>query len=88
MRIPKVGLALGAGGARGLAHLGVIRALRRHEIPVDMIAGSSIGAVVGAMYSATIDIEWVEQRFRKMLTSSQFAESGINSVQGRMPDKK
>ncbi len=85
MRIPKVGLALGAGGARGLTHLGVIRALCRHDIPVDMIAGSSIGAVVGAMYSATLDIDWVEQRFRKMLPSEQFAESGINSVQARMP---
>ena len=88
MKFPKVGLALGAGGARGLAHLGVIRALRRHEIPVDMIAGSSIGAVVGAMYSANLDIDWVEQRFREMLTSPQFAESGIDSVQARVPDKK
>ncbi len=88
MRIPKVGLALGAGGARGLTHLGVIRALRRHDIPVDLIAGSSMGAVVGAMYSATLDIEWVEQRFRKMLPSEQFAESGINSVQAQAPDDK
>ncbi len=85
MRVPKVGLALGAGGARGLTHLGVIRALHRHGIPLDMIAGSSIGAVVGAMYSATLDIEWVEQRFRKMLPSEEFAESGINLVQAQAP---
>ncbi len=85
MRIPKVGLALGAGGARGLTHLGVIRALRRYDIPVDLIAGSSMGAVVGAMYCATLDIEWVEQRFREMLPSEEFAESGINLVQTWAP---
>lgn len=85
MTVPKVGLALGAGGARGLTHLGVIRALHRHDIPMDVIAGSSMGAVVGAMYSATLDIDWVEQRFREMLPSEQFAESGIKTVQVQAP---
>ncbi|MEN9231745.1 MAG: patatin family protein [Thermostichus sp. DG02_5_bins_236] len=48
----KLGLALGSGGARGWAHIGVIRALERAEIPIDYIAGASIGAFVGAIYAA------------------------------------
>lgn len=46
----KVGLALGGGGARGWAHIGVIRALEEHNVPIDYIAGTSIGALVGAIY--------------------------------------
>jgi NTE family protein len=45
---PRIGLALGGGGARGYAHLGVIKALQEADIPVDVIAGTSMGAVVGA----------------------------------------
>ena len=52
MEEPKIGLALGSGGARGLAHIGVIRALEEAEIPISMIAGSSIGALVGSFYAA------------------------------------
>ncbi|HEY95644.1 MAG TPA: patatin family protein [Dehalococcoidia bacterium] len=47
----KVGLALGSGAARGLAHIGVLRVLESKGIPVDMITGSSIGALVGALYA-------------------------------------
>ncbi|EGL83204.1 Patatin [Caldalkalibacillus thermarum TA2.A1] len=48
---PKIGLALGAGGARGLAHIGVLQKLEEHGIPVHCIAGSSIGALVGSLYA-------------------------------------
>ena len=47
----KVGLALGGGAARGLAHIGVLEVLEREGIPVDMIAGTSAGAAVGALYA-------------------------------------
>jgi NTE family protein len=47
---PKVGLALGSGGARGFAHLGVLKAFQEEGIPIDMIAGSSMGALVGCFY--------------------------------------
>lgn len=50
LRNRKVGLALGSGGAKGLAHIAVIEYLENMNIPVDMIAGSSIGAVIGAVY--------------------------------------
>jgi len=58
----KIGLALGSGGARGLVHIGVLKGLIRNGIPIDIIAGSSVGAVIGAMYSATLDIGWVENK--------------------------
>lgn len=47
---PKIGLALGSGGARGFAHLGVLKAFDDANIPIDMIAGSSMGALVGCFY--------------------------------------
>ncbi|RMB11720.1 patatin-like phospholipase family protein [Eilatimonas milleporae] len=52
VRRPKIGLALGAGVARGWAHIGVIRRLHEEGVPVDMVAGTSIGAVVGGALAA------------------------------------
>lgn len=51
---PKIGLALGGGASRGLAHIGVLQVLEEHEIFPDLIAGSSIGALIGAIYSAGV----------------------------------
>ncbi|KAF8537694.1 hypothetical protein BDD12DRAFT_887133 [Trichophaea hybrida] len=51
-----IGLVLGGGGARGIAHLGVIRALEEAGIPIDIIGGTSIGAFIGALYSRDADI--------------------------------
>ncbi len=57
MRRPVIGLALGSGGARGMAHIGVLSSLEKQGIHVDMIAGSSIGALVGSFYAAGQDVE-------------------------------
>ena len=57
MNRPKIGLALGSGGARGFAHLGVIKVLVENNIPIDYIAGSSMGSLVACFYGAGIDIE-------------------------------
>ncbi|UTI40434.1 patatin-like phospholipase family protein [Niallia sp. RD1] len=57
MERPKIGLALGSGGARGFAHIGVIKILREENIPIDYIAGSSIGAIIGCLYAAGSDIQ-------------------------------
>lgn len=57
MSRPKIGLALGSGGARGFAHVGVIKVLLEAGIPIDLIAGSSMGALVGTFYAAGSDIE-------------------------------
>lgn len=58
----KVGLALGSGGIRGLAHIGVLKVLIENNIPIDYISGSSIGAWVGAMYAINRDLALVETR--------------------------
>ena len=49
---PRVGLVLGGGGARGAAHIGVLKELERLNIPVDAIAGTSMGAIVGGLYAS------------------------------------
>ncbi len=51
----KVGLALSGGGARGLAHIGVLRVLEREGIPVDCLAGTSMGGLIAAAYAAGLD---------------------------------
>lgn len=58
---PKVGLALGSGGARGLAHIGVIKVLKENHIPIDYIAGSSMGSLIGAVVANNNDIYMVEK---------------------------
>ena len=52
----KVGLALGGGAARGLAHIGVLAALDESAVPIDCITGTSMGAMIGAAYCAGIEI--------------------------------
>ena len=57
MKEPKIGLALGSGGAKGFAHIGVIKVLREAGIPIHMIAGSSMGALIGTFYAASSNVE-------------------------------
>jgi NTE family protein len=56
----KVGLALGGGAARGLAHIGVLEVLEKEDIPIDIIAGTSAGAAVGALYAQGKDISVIK----------------------------
>jgi NTE family protein len=58
---PTVALALGGGGARGVAHVGVLRVLEREGIPVDYVVGSSTGAFVGALYCAGVPLSQIEK---------------------------
>lgn len=74
-RKKRIILALGAGGARGLAHVGVLRALAEAKIPIAGIAGVSFGAIVGALYSIHQDIDIVEQRLREYMASPVFQEA-------------
>jgi NTE family protein len=67
---PRIGLVLGGGGARGAAHIGVLRELERLRVPVDAIAGTSMGAIIGGLYAAGMtpqeleeliaDLDWAE----------------------------
>jgi len=59
----KVGLALSGGGARGLAHIGVLKILEKNRIPIDFISGTSMGAFVGAIYSAEPNAKKLEKDF-------------------------
>jgi len=58
---PKIGLALGSGGAKGLAHIGVLKSFEKHQIPVDFIAASSIGSIIGAHYATYKDTQKLEE---------------------------
>jgi NTE family protein len=58
---PRVGLVLGGGGARGAAHIGVLKELERLRIPVDAIAGTSMGAIVGGLYATGVNAEELEE---------------------------
>ncbi|KNC79708.1 hypothetical protein SARC_07902 [Sphaeroforma arctica JP610] len=57
-----VGLVLGGGGARGLSHIGILHALQESNIPIDMVGGTSIGALIGGLYSEVTEWERVWER--------------------------
>lgn len=57
----KIGLALGSGGPKGLSHIGIIKVLEKNNIPIDFIAGVSIGSVIGGFYAHTKDIKKIEE---------------------------
>jgi NTE family protein len=71
----KIGLALSGGGARGFAHVGVLKVFAEHNIPVDFIAGTSIGSVVGGALASGMSVDQIEQmagevRWRNMTRPS------------------
>ena len=76
----KIGLVLGGGGARGLAHIGVLKALKKHSIPLHMVAGTSIGGVIGAMYAATQDPDWIENKFKEFIDSEAYKKIGLHRL--------
>src|SRR5687767_1894310 len=67
----KIGLVLSGGGARGICHLGVIKALEELNVRVDQIAGTSAGAITGAMYS----YGYKPDEIMKIITSTSFSKS-------------
>ena len=69
---PKIGLALAGGFARGIAHVGVIRALKNAGVPIDMVAGTSVGALIGACYCAGVPLNDMQ----RIATTTTFADFG------------
>jgi NTE family protein len=57
---PRIGLALGGGGARGIAHVSVLREIERLHIPIDCIAGTSMGSLVGGLYASGVSVDQME----------------------------
>jgi predicted acylesterase/phospholipase RssA/CRP-like cAMP-binding protein len=72
LRGVQIGLALGGGAARGMAHLGVLKSLEQHGIYVDMLAGTSAGAMVGAFYASGSDPEYTTGCFKSDLLPPWF----------------
>ncbi len=68
----KVGLALGGGAARGLSHIGILEIFEENNIPIDIITGTSMGAIIGAMYATETDLNILKQRVYSYLTSDVF----------------
>ena len=70
---PKVGLVLSGGGARGLSHVGVLKVLEQERIPVDAIAGTSMGAIVGGLYASGMSAAEIEVAVRAIGWDNLFA---------------
>ncbi len=76
----KVGLALGGGGVRGLAHVGVLNVLEREGIKIDLIVGTSVGALIGGAYAAGVKPREISAKVYSYLKSPEFEESAIKSI--------
>lgn len=86
-----VGLALGGGGARGLAHIGVVRALREADIPIDVVGGTSFGALIAAQVAMGWDAETMVERNRKTFLEGKphrdFTLPLVSLLSGRRADR-
>lgn len=71
---PRVGLVLSGGGARGAAHIGVLRFLEEQKIPVDFVTGTSMGAVVGGLYASGMTAREIEEMTRSINWNDMFRD--------------
>jgi NTE family protein len=78
--LPRVGLALGGGGARGAAHFGVLKVLEEEGVPIDIIAGTSMGAIVGGMYAQNPDAGEIIKKYRSFLESMDYESLGLQNI--------
>ncbi|RMH59854.1 MAG: patatin-like phospholipase family protein [Zetaproteobacteria bacterium] len=88
-RRPKPGfvLALGGGGGRGLAHIGVFEVLERYALRPDLIVGTSIGALFGAMYALRPEAAWMRREVLTFLASDRFSRLDLPVIKGAEPDE-
>ncbi|MBN4054410.1 patatin-like phospholipase family protein [Nitrospira defluvii] len=84
----KIGLALGGGGARGIAHIGVLQVLEQEGIQIDRISGTSFGSIVGAIYAQNPNAKMLEKRVIKFLNSEQFRRTKIFFIKRHFEEKK
>ncbi len=85
---PQTILTLGSGAARGFAHIGVLRCFEMEKIPVDMILGVSMGAIVGSIYSVVPESDFVEKRLKKLIMAEAFLETPIGQWTTMLNDQK
>lgn len=84
----KVGLALGGGGVRGLAHIGALKVLEEEGIPVSLIVGTSMGALIGAAYALNTDIAWLERTALEMTEREEIRELETLAEQSATEEKR
>ena len=72
---PRIGLVLGGGGARGAAHVGVLKVLEEMRIPVDYVAGTSMGSIVGGLYASGMTPDEIDREMQKMDWADLFQDS-------------
>ena len=77
----KIGLALGGGGARGLAHIGVLKVLESAKVPIHGISGISMGAILGAFYAIEPDAAKLEKSVREILSGPSFTKLRIEALE-------
>ena len=80
-RQKRIGLALGGGGARGFAHIGVLKALVRAKIPLDIIVGTSSGALIGGAYAGGTAPEEMERKIGEYLNSKEYQSSAVRTIE-------
>ncbi len=77
----KVGLALGGGAAKGVAHIGVLKALADAEVKVDYLAGTSVGSMVAALFAFGVDLDEIDKLARRLtlakITTLRFTKTGL-----------
>ena len=69
---PRIGLVLSGGGARGLSHVGVLKVLEAERIPVDVVAGTSMGAIVGGLYASGMSAAELERELLQVEWANVF----------------
>lgn len=74
----KIGLALGGGASKGLSHIGVLKALEEEHLGIDCIAGTSMGAIIGALYAFYYDVKEIEKIARQFTNTDTFKNLGIS----------
>ncbi|MBW2087046.1 MAG: patatin-like phospholipase family protein [Deltaproteobacteria bacterium] len=83
----KIGVALGAGGARGLAHIGVLKAMERAGIRISFLSGSSIGAIIGGLYAYYLSAAELEGVIPKIMDTELFRKAGLPLIRKAFHDR-
>lgn len=88
---PKIALVLSGGGAKGAAHVGVLKVLEKYQIPVDIIIGTSVGSIVGGMYSIGYSPDEIEKtilnlKFTSLLTNSK--DRNLKNIEDKIENDK
>ncbi len=82
---PKVALALGGGGARGAAHIGVLKVFEEEKIPIDIITGTSIGSVIGGLYASGIPLSKLREIFENRTLMHAYNRTPLPFAVGYIP---